>query len=80
MTPGATGRLLCLTLTANVRSLSLSLSLCLGLSPHLQSPVEPVSLPSSSLIGQSSLGDAPLMSFPALMTKPVGQYLDLTLL
>ncbi|TNN02569.1 hypothetical protein fugu_010056 [Takifugu bimaculatus] len=44
------------------------------------SPVEPVSLPSSSLIGQSSLGDAPLMSFPALMTKPVGQYLDLTLL
>ncbi|XP_011603953.1 epithelial splicing regulatory protein 1 isoform X2 [Takifugu rubripes] len=44
------------------------------------SPVEPVSLPSSSLIGQSSLGDASLMSFPALMTKPVGQYLDLTLL
>lgn len=46
----------------------------------LQSPVESISLLSSSLIGQSSGGDAPLMSLPTLMTKPVGQYLDLTLL
>ncbi|XP_075868801.1 epithelial splicing regulatory protein 1 isoform X2 [Nelusetta ayraudi] len=45
-----------------------------------QSPMETVSLLSSSLIGQSSGGDAPLMSLPALMTKPLGQYLDLTLL
>ncbi|XP_034730602.1 epithelial splicing regulatory protein 1 isoform X4 [Etheostoma cragini] len=45
-----------------------------------QSPVESVSLLSSSLIGQSSGGDAPLMSLPALMTKPAGQYLDLNLL
>ncbi|XP_042280947.1 epithelial splicing regulatory protein 1 isoform X1 [Thunnus maccoyii] len=45
-----------------------------------QSPAESVSLLSSSLIGQSSGGDAPLMSLPALMTKPAGQYLDLTLL
>ncbi|XP_051262623.1 epithelial splicing regulatory protein 1 isoform X2 [Dicentrarchus labrax] len=44
------------------------------------SPAESVSLLSSSLIGQSSRGDAPLMSLPALMTKPGGQYLDLTLL
>lgn len=45
-----------------------------------QSPVEPVSLLSSSLIGQSSGGDAPLVSLPTLVTKPAGQYLDLTLL
>ncbi|XP_068180771.1 epithelial splicing regulatory protein 1 isoform X1 [Antennarius striatus] len=45
-----------------------------------QSPVESVSLLSSSLIGQSSGGDAPLMSLPALLTKPEGQYMDLTLL
>ncbi|XP_071325258.1 epithelial splicing regulatory protein 1 isoform X3 [Trachinotus anak] len=45
-----------------------------------QSPAESVSLLSSSLIGQSSGGDAPLMSLPSLMTKPAGQYLDLTLL
>ncbi|TMS10736.1 Epithelial splicing regulatory protein 1 [Larimichthys crocea] len=45
-----------------------------------QNPAESVSLLSSSLIGQSSGGDAPLMSLPALMTKPAGQYLDLTLL
>ncbi|XP_029958093.1 epithelial splicing regulatory protein 1 isoform X2 [Salarias fasciatus] len=38
------------------------------------------SLLSSSLIGQSSAGDTPLMSLPALMAKPGGQYLDLTLL
>ncbi|XP_068998957.1 epithelial splicing regulatory protein 1 isoform X4 [Embiotoca jacksoni] len=45
-----------------------------------QSPAESLSLLSSSLIGQSGIGDAPLMSLPALMTKPGGQYLDLTLL
>ncbi|XP_008301245.1 epithelial splicing regulatory protein 1 isoform X3 [Stegastes partitus] len=45
-----------------------------------QGPAESVSLLSSSLIGQSSGGEAPLMSLPALMTKPGGQYLDLTLL
>ncbi|XP_045901024.1 epithelial splicing regulatory protein 1 isoform X1 [Micropterus dolomieu] len=45
-----------------------------------QNPAESVSLLSSSLIGQSSGGDASLMSLPALMTKPAGQYLDLTLL
>ncbi|XP_069552136.1 epithelial splicing regulatory protein 1 isoform X4 [Brachyistius frenatus] len=45
-----------------------------------QSPAESLSLLSSSLIGQSGVGDAPLMSLPALMTKPGGQYLDLTLL
>ncbi|XP_076594405.1 epithelial splicing regulatory protein 1 isoform X1 [Chaetodon auriga] len=45
-----------------------------------QSPTESLSLLSSSLIGQSSGGDAPLMSLPTLMTKPAGQYLDLTLL
>ncbi|XP_028983736.1 epithelial splicing regulatory protein 1 isoform X3 [Betta splendens] len=48
--------------------------------PKEWSPVESVSLLSSSLIGQSSGGDAALMSLPALMTKPAGQYLDLTLL
>ncbi|XP_026173177.1 epithelial splicing regulatory protein 1 isoform X2 [Mastacembelus armatus] len=48
--------------------------------PKEWSPVESVSLLSSSLIGQSSGGDAPIMSIPALMTKPAGQYLDLTLL
>ncbi|XP_047455246.1 epithelial splicing regulatory protein 1 isoform X2 [Mugil cephalus] len=45
-----------------------------------QGPAESASFLSSSLIGQSSGGDASLMSFPALMTKPGGQYLDLTLL
>ncbi|XP_030014103.1 epithelial splicing regulatory protein 1 isoform X3 [Sphaeramia orbicularis] len=45
-----------------------------------QSPAESVSLLSGSLVGQSSGGDAPLMSLPALVTKPAGQYLDLTLL
>ncbi|XP_068591187.1 epithelial splicing regulatory protein 1 isoform X3 [Cebidichthys violaceus] len=45
-----------------------------------QSPAESVSLLSSSLFGQSSGGDAALMSLPALMTKPAGPYLDLTLL
>ncbi|XP_047196730.1 epithelial splicing regulatory protein 1 isoform X3 [Hippoglossus stenolepis] len=45
-----------------------------------QSPLESISLLNSSLIGQSSGGDAALMSLPALMSKPAGQYLDLTLL
>ncbi|CAK6960654.1 epithelial splicing regulatory protein 1 isoform X1 [Scomber scombrus] len=45
-----------------------------------QRPAESVSVLNSSLIGQSSGGDAPLMSLPAFMTKPAGQYLDLTLL
>ncbi|KAM3872929.1 epithelial splicing regulatory protein 1 [Diretmus argenteus] len=48
--------------------------------PKEWSPAESVSLLSSSLIGQSSGGDLPLMSLPPLMTKPGGQYLDLTLL
>ncbi|XP_028282327.1 epithelial splicing regulatory protein 1 isoform X5 [Parambassis ranga] len=48
--------------------------------PKEWGPTESVSLLSSSLIGQSTGGDAPLMSLPALMTKPGGQYLDLTLL
>ncbi|XP_071385328.1 epithelial splicing regulatory protein 1 isoform X2 [Centroberyx affinis] len=48
--------------------------------PKEWSPAESVPLLSSSLIGQSSGGDAPLMSLPPLMTKPGGQYLDLTLL
>ncbi|XP_008301243.1 epithelial splicing regulatory protein 1 isoform X1 [Stegastes partitus] len=48
--------------------------------PKEWGPAESVSLLSSSLIGQSSGGEAPLMSLPALMTKPGGQYLDLTLL
>ncbi|XP_069392966.1 epithelial splicing regulatory protein 1 isoform X1 [Paralichthys olivaceus] len=48
--------------------------------PKEWSPLESVSLLNSSLIGQSSGGDAPLMSLPALMTKPGGQYLDLALL
>nr|XP_057939386.1 epithelial splicing regulatory protein 1 isoform X3 [Doryrhamphus excisus] len=45
-----------------------------------QTPVEPVSLLSSSLIGQSGGGDPPLVSLPGLVTKPAGQYLDLSLL
>ncbi|KAM8870854.1 epithelial splicing regulatory protein 1 isoform 2-T2 [Spinachia spinachia] len=45
-----------------------------------QSPAESVALLSSSLIGQPSGGDAPLMSFPALMAKQAGQYLDVALL
>ncbi|KAF7669708.1 hypothetical protein LDENG_00147210 [Lucifuga dentata] len=48
--------------------------------PKEWSPVESLPLLSSSLIGQSSGGDTPLMSIPTLMTKPGGQYLDLTLL
>ncbi|XP_033496743.2 epithelial splicing regulatory protein 1 isoform X1 [Epinephelus lanceolatus] len=48
--------------------------------PKEWSPVESVSLLSNSLMGQSGGGDAPLMSLPALMTKPAGQYLDLTLM
>ncbi|XP_068591186.1 epithelial splicing regulatory protein 1 isoform X2 [Cebidichthys violaceus] len=48
--------------------------------PKEWSPAESVSLLSSSLFGQSSGGDAALMSLPALMTKPAGPYLDLTLL
>ncbi|XP_034030750.1 epithelial splicing regulatory protein 1 isoform X3 [Thalassophryne amazonica] len=48
--------------------------------PKEWSPMEPVSLLSSSLIGQPSGGDAPLLSLPFVMTKPAGQYLDLTLL
>ncbi|XP_041650264.1 epithelial splicing regulatory protein 1 isoform X2 [Cheilinus undulatus] len=48
--------------------------------PKEWSPAESVSLLNSSLIGQSSGVEAPLMSLPALMTKPAGQYLDLTLL
>ncbi|XP_037640174.1 epithelial splicing regulatory protein 1 isoform X2 [Sebastes umbrosus] len=48
--------------------------------PKEWSPAESMSLLNSSLIGQSSGGDAPLMSLPALMNKPAGQYLDLTLL
>lgn len=34
MTPGASGRLLCLTLTANVRSLSLFVFMCLAPPPE----------------------------------------------
>ncbi|XP_037309677.2 epithelial splicing regulatory protein 1 isoform X3 [Pungitius pungitius] len=45
-----------------------------------QSPAESVSLLSSSLIGQPSGGNAPLMSLPALMTNQAGPYLDLALL
>ncbi|XP_062255609.1 epithelial splicing regulatory protein 1 isoform X2 [Platichthys flesus] len=48
--------------------------------PKEWSPLESVSLLNSSLIGQSSGGDAALMSLPALMSKQAGQYLDLTLL
>ncbi|XP_076009926.1 epithelial splicing regulatory protein 1 isoform X2 [Genypterus blacodes] len=48
--------------------------------PKEWSHLESLPLLSSSLIGQSSGGDAPLMSLPTLMTKPGGQYLDLTLL
>ncbi|XP_029928732.1 epithelial splicing regulatory protein 1 isoform X2 [Myripristis murdjan] len=48
--------------------------------PKEWSPAESVPLLSSSLIGQSSGGDAPLMPLPPLFTKPGGQYLDLTLL
>ncbi|MEQ2280447.1 hypothetical protein AMECASPLE_019990 [Ameca splendens] len=44
-----------------------------------QGPVESVSLLNSSLMGQTSGGETPLMSLP-LITKPGGQYLDLTLL
>ncbi|XP_061771650.1 epithelial splicing regulatory protein 1 isoform X1 [Nerophis ophidion] len=45
-----------------------------------QTAVEPVSLLSSSLIGQSGGGDPPVVSLPALVSKPAGQYLDLSLL
>ncbi|KAF6739730.1 Epithelial splicing regulatory protein 1 [Oryzias melastigma] len=42
--------------------------------------VPPESLLSRSPIGQSSGTDTPYMSIPTLITKPGGQYLDLTLL
>ncbi|CAG6015474.1 unnamed protein product [Menidia menidia] len=48
--------------------------------PKEWGPAESVSLLSSSLMGQSSGADASLMSLPALMAKPGGQYLDMTLL
>ncbi|KAK5922337.1 hypothetical protein CgunFtcFv8_019610 [Champsocephalus gunnari] len=48
--------------------------------PKEWSPAESMSLLSSSLIGQSSGGEASLMSLSGLMAKPGGQYLDLTLL
>ncbi|KAL6109197.1 esrp1 [Pungitius sinensis] len=48
--------------------------------PKEWSPAESVSLLSSSLIGQPSGGNAPLMSLPALMTNQAGPYLDLALL
>ncbi|KAM6910200.1 epithelial splicing regulatory protein 1 isoform 2-T2 [Xenentodon cancila] len=48
--------------------------------PKEWGPAESVSLLSTSLIGQSGRGDAPLMSLPTLMAKPGEQYLDLTLL
>ncbi|KAM9852378.1 epithelial splicing regulatory protein 1 isoform 2-T2 [Aulostomus maculatus] len=48
--------------------------------PKEWTPVESLSFLSSSLICQSNGADAPLMSLPAVMTKPAGQYLDLTLL
>ncbi|XP_012704782.2 epithelial splicing regulatory protein 1 isoform X3 [Fundulus heteroclitus] len=44
-----------------------------------QGPMESVSLLNSSLMGQTSGGETHLMSLP-LITKPGGQYLDLTLL
>ncbi|KAM4736551.1 epithelial splicing regulatory protein 1 isoform 2-T3 [Anableps anableps] len=48
--------------------------------PKEWGPVESVSLLNSSLMGQTSGGETPLMSIP-LITKPGGhQYLDLTLL
>ncbi|XP_061572773.1 epithelial splicing regulatory protein 1 isoform X2 [Cololabis saira] len=48
--------------------------------PKEWGPAESISLLSTSLIGQSSRGDASLMSLPAIMAKPGEQYLDLTLL
>ncbi|XP_028325781.1 epithelial splicing regulatory protein 1 isoform X3 [Gouania willdenowi] len=47
--------------------------------PKEWAPAESIALLSSNLIGQSSAGDAPLMTLPALVNKP-GQYLDLALL
>ncbi|KAG7282192.1 hypothetical protein CRUP_034939 [Coryphaenoides rupestris] len=53
--------------------------------PHLPSPgglipLEAIPHLSSSLFGQSGVGDFPLMPLPPLMTKAAGQYLDLALL
>ncbi|XP_054638916.1 epithelial splicing regulatory protein 1 isoform X3 [Dunckerocampus dactyliophorus] len=45
-----------------------------------QTPVEPLSLLSSSLMGQSGGGDPPVVSLPSLVSKPAAQYLDLSLL
>ncbi|XP_051920442.1 epithelial splicing regulatory protein 1 isoform X2 [Hippocampus zosterae] len=45
-----------------------------------QTAVEPVSVLSSSLLGQAGGGEPPVVSLPALMTKPTGHYLDLSLL
>lgn len=49
-------------------------------SPSSQSPTESLSLLNSSLMGQSTGGEVPLVTLPPLMTKPGEQYLDLTLL
>ncbi|XP_061531256.1 epithelial splicing regulatory protein 1 isoform X2 [Phycodurus eques] len=45
-----------------------------------QTAVEPVSVLSSSLIGQAGGGEPPVVSLPALVSKPAGHYLDLSLL
>ncbi|XP_077431067.1 epithelial splicing regulatory protein 1 isoform X2 [Vanacampus margaritifer] len=45
-----------------------------------QTAMEPVSVLSSSLIGQPGAGEPPIVSLPALMPKPSGHYLDLSLL
>ncbi|XP_077577288.1 epithelial splicing regulatory protein 1 isoform X1 [Stigmatopora nigra] len=45
-----------------------------------QTAMEPVSVLSSSLIGQAAGGEPPLVSLPGLMAKPSGHYLDLSLL
>ncbi|XP_077384047.1 epithelial splicing regulatory protein 1 isoform X2 [Festucalex cinctus] len=45
-----------------------------------QTAMEPVSVMSSSLIGQPGAGEPPIVSLPALMPKPSGHYLDLSLL
>ncbi|XP_061674912.1 epithelial splicing regulatory protein 1 isoform X1 [Syngnathoides biaculeatus] len=45
-----------------------------------QTGVEPVSVLSGSLIGQAAGGEAPVVSLPALLSKPAGHYLDLSLL
>ncbi|KAM9783037.1 epithelial splicing regulatory protein 1 [Neosynchiropus ocellatus] len=48
--------------------------------PKEWSTSEPVSLLNGSLVCQTGGGDAPLMSLPAIIPKPAGQYLDLTLM